>query len=60
MYICCYHGKQQYVFIVVGTDVVVSNIKLFIVAMEMQQWVCFAVLSSKKKKIHTAVNNNKY
>jgi hypothetical protein len=46
-------------FIVVGIDVAVSSIKVFSVAMEMQQWVCFALFLSYKI-FHTAVNNNNY
>jgi hypothetical protein len=37
--------------------VTVNNIKLFSVAVGMQQWVPFALLSSYKI-FHTVVNNN--
>jgi hypothetical protein len=47
------------VFIVIGIDVAVSSTKMFSVAMEMQQWVCFAPFLSYKI-FHTAVNNNNY
>ena len=39
---------QQYLpfFILNGVGVAVKNLKVFIVAMKMQKWVCFAVFSS--------------
>jgi hypothetical protein len=43
---------------VVGVDVAVNNIKVFSVAMEIQQWVPFALLSSYK--IFRPVVNNRY
>jgi len=46
-------------FIVVGTDVAVNNTEVFIVSMEMQQWVPCALLSSYKI-FCTAINNRKY
>ena len=46
---CC-HGQATilYLFIPVGVDVAVNNIKVFSVAMEMQQCVTFALLLSYK------------
>jgi hypothetical protein len=38
--------------------VAVNSINVFIVGMQMQQLVCFALLSSYKV-FHTVVNNNK-
>lgn len=46
-------------FIVVGVGVAASNIKLFNVAMEVQQWIPFALLLSYKIFL-TAVYNNNY
>jgi hypothetical protein len=51
---------QQYVsFFIVAVDVAVNNIKLFSAAMEMQQWVTFALLSNYKI-FYIAANTNKY
>ena len=47
------------VFIFIGVDVAVNNIKVFSVAVDMQQRVCIALLS-KYKRFPTAVNNNKH
>ena len=44
---------------IVGVDVAVSNIKVFSVAMKMQQWVSIALFSSYTIW-RTAVNSNKY
>ena len=44
-------------FLVVGADVAINNIKAS--AIEMQQWVPLALLSSYKI-LFTAVDNNKY
>jgi len=46
-------------FIFVGFDVAVNSIRVFGVAMEMQLWVSFPMLSSYKI-FFTAVNNNEY
>ena len=57
---CCHaNATIRSLFIVVGVYVAVSNIKVFIIAMEMQQWLPFALLS-KYKIFRAAVNNNKY
>ena len=57
----CSHGYATIpsLFIVVGVDVAVNNIKVFCVVKEMQQWVLFALLS-RYKIVRTAVNNNEY
>jgi hypothetical protein len=57
----CGHGNATVcsLFIVAGVDVVVNNIKMFSVAMEMQQWVSFTLVSSYKT-FPTAVHTNKY
>jgi hypothetical protein len=68
MYVCyivarsrdnCCHGnaKIRYVFIFVGIDVAVNNIKVFSVSMEIQQLVPFAPFSSSRI-FRTAVNNS--
>jgi hypothetical protein len=51
---------QQYlsISIVVGVDVGVDITKVLIVAMEMQQWVLFTVLSSHI--FHIAFDSNEY
>jgi hypothetical protein len=49
----------NFLFIFVGIDVAVNNIRVIGVAMEMQPWVSFPMLSSYKI-FFTAVNNNKY
>jgi len=49
----------HFLFIFVSFDVAVNNIRVFDVAMEMQLWVSFPLLSSYKI-FFTAVNNNKY
>jgi hypothetical protein len=46
-------------FIIVGVSVTVDHIKLYSVAMVVQQCVLFAPLSSHKT-LRTAVNNSKY
>jgi len=46
-------------FVFVGIDVAVNNIRVFGVAMEMQPWVSFPMLSSYKI-FFIALNNNKY
>jgi len=44
---CCIGNETIHShFIVVGVDVAVKNKKIFNVAMEMQQWVPFSLLSS--------------
>jgi hypothetical protein len=46
---CCHGNTTAHSFcIVVYLHVAVSNIKLFSIAMEMQQWVPLALLSSYK------------
>jgi hypothetical protein len=56
---CCHEkARKRSLFIVAGVDVA-ANIKLFSVAMEMQQWIPFALLSIYKI-FYTADNNNKY
>ena len=56
----CYHENSTFLFLFIAAlSVVVNNIKVFSVAMEMQQWITFAFLSSYKI-FRVAVNNNKY
>jgi hypothetical protein len=57
---CCQVQETIHsLFIVVGTDVAVNNTEVFVVSMEMQQWVPCALLSSYKI-FCTAINNRKY
>ena len=56
---CVAMDTIHFPFIFVGIDVAVSNVRVFGVAMKMQLWVSFPVLSSYKI-FFTAVNNNKY
>ena len=56
-HLCHGNATIRTIFIVVGVDVPVSNIKMFIVAMERQHCVPFAGLSSCKI-LHTTVDNN--
>jgi len=51
--------KTQNFLFIVAVGVAVNGIKVFNVAMEMQQWVTFALLSSYKI-FRVAVNSNKY
>jgi hypothetical protein len=55
----CFAMKVQHFLFIVAVGVAVNNIKVFNVAMEMQQWVTFALLSSYKI-FRVAVNSNKY
>jgi hypothetical protein len=50
--------QHLFSFFVVAVGVAVSNIKVFSVAMEMQQWVTSALFSSYKI-FRVAVNNSK-
>jgi len=70
MYVQCYAVLCIYItivamdtihllFVFVGIDVAVNNIRVFGVAMEMQPWVSFPMLSSYKI-FFIALNNNKY
>jgi len=53
---CC-HGKATInIFGIVDLHVAVNNIKVFIAATEVQQWVLYALFSSYKI-FRTAVNN---
>jgi hypothetical protein len=53
---CCREKAAIFsLFIVVGVDVAVHSIKVFIIAMELQEWVRFALLS-RYRIFHTAVN----
>ena len=57
---CCHiQATIHSLFIVVGTDVAVNNTEVFIVSMEMQQWVPCALLFSYKI-FCTATNNRKH
>ena len=51
--------KTQNFLFIVAVGVAVNGIKVLNVAMEMQQWVTFALLSSYKI-FRVAVNSNKY
>jgi hypothetical protein len=55
---CC-HENATFFLLIVAVGVAVNNIKVFSVAMAMQQWVNFALLSSYKI-FRVAFNNNKY
>ena len=56
---CC-HEKATFLFLfIVAVGVAVNNVKVFSFAMEMQQWVTFALLSNYKI-FRVAVNNNRY
>jgi hypothetical protein len=56
---CCHENRATgYLFVMVGIDVAVKDIKVFGVAMEMQKWVHFVLLFSYKI-LHTTVNSNK-
>jgi hypothetical protein len=57
---CC-HGNatDSSFFIVDGAEAAVNHTKVFSGAMEMQQWVPFALRSSYKT-LRTAVSNNTY
>ena len=57
---CCHvKATKNSLVIVAGTDVAVNNTEVFMVSMEMQQWVPFALLSIYKI-FYTAINNKKY
>jgi hypothetical protein len=57
---CCrLNATIRSVFVVPCVDAAVSNIKLFIVAIEMQQWVPFSLVSNYRIFL-TAVDNNEY
>jgi len=56
---CCHENATSLFLFIVVVGVAVNNIKVFFVAMEMQQWVTFALLSSYKI-FRVAVTNNKY
>jgi hypothetical protein len=55
----CGNATINSLFIVVSIKVDVNNINVFSVAMQMQQWVLFALLLCYQI-FHTAVNSNKY
>lgn len=58
--LCCHeNAKIPPIFMVVGIYVPANNIKLFSVAIEIQQLVSFALLPSYKM-FCIAVNSNKY
>ena len=58
--LCCHaNATIHYIFIVVGIDVAVNNIKVFRVATEKQQCVPFALFSSYEV-FRTAVNTKTY
>ena len=60
-YVMCCRGNSTVIslVIVVGVYVAVNNIKMLCAAMETQQWIPFALLSSYKS-FRTAVNNSKH
>jgi hypothetical protein len=53
---CCHQNETFLFLFIVAVGVAVNNIKVFSGAMEMQQWVTFALLSSYK--IFRVVDNN--
>jgi len=55
----CYHGKTLIISLFIVVYVAVNNIKVFSIAIKMQQWVPFALLSSYKS-FHTVVGNKDY
>lgn len=56
---CCHENATFLLLFIVAVGVAVNNVKVFSAAMEMQQWVTFALLSSYKI-FRVAVNNNEY
>ena len=58
----CWHrnARMPSLFIVIGVGIDVNNIKLFSVAMEIQQWISFAILSSYTVSLAAVYNNENY
>jgi hypothetical protein len=56
---CCHENAALIFLLIVALSVTVNNIKVFSVAIEMQQWVTFALLTSYKI-FRVALNSNKY
>jgi Ni,Fe-hydrogenase I cytochrome b subunit len=57
---CNSKATIHFLFIVVGLDVAINNIKVFSVAMQTHEWVPFAMLSSTKYFVTYLITSIKY